>query len=154
MKNSNHMLIGWAISRSGMFGRIVGYTLYYIPLTLIWFLVLLLGLPKEGLFATELLNFVFLVALLAIVPALPFVLWEWRVRSWRKKNNLPVNKNIAKELAQMNVDQDVMMKQEALEKAIGSSAIVDKTDLGYWHALLQIGAITSDEYEAKKKELL
>lgn len=51
----------------------------------------------------------------------------------------------------MNVDQDVVMKQEALKKAMGSSTIADKTDLGYWHALLQIGAITSDEYEAKKR---
>lgn len=32
--------------------------------------------------------------------------------------------------------------------------IKDKNDIGYWHDLLGKGAITQDEYEAKKKELL
>lgn len=31
---------------------------------------------------------------------------------------------------------------------------VDKSDIGYWFGLFEKGAISKDEYEAKKRELM
>ena len=35
-----------------------------------------------------------------------------------------------------------------------SSVVADKSDIGYWYGLLERGAITQGEYDAKKSELL
>ena len=48
--------------------------------------------------------------------------------------------------------KDIKEKQQ--RQGDSTSATIDKNDLGYWHDLLQRGAITNDEYEVKKKELL
>lgn len=41
-----------------------------------------------------------------------------------------------------------------VRKNANSSNSSDKTDIGYWHELLQKGAITEEEYNKKKEELL
>jgi hypothetical protein len=63
---------------------------------------------------------------------------------------------LSKEKYQAKIDK----KRENIEKIKGMwshGAVVnstDKTDIGYWHGLLEKGAITEEEFNRKKAELL
>ena len=85
------------------------------------------------------------------IPAIPFIFWEYQIRQFRKENGLPIYKNIEEDLIQMEIDQQVAREQKAYKKVTEST---DKNDINYWYDLFQKGAITKDEYEAKKRELL
>lgn len=85
MKHIRHILIGQAISRSGIFGRLFGYVFYYVPFAAIITFGLLLGGFKDliknfGIPGNE-LSFIIIAF---VIPALPFIIVEWRIRSWRK----------------------------------------------------------------------
>jgi len=56
-------------------------------------------------------------------------------------------------LKQAAVDERVAMKKKAYAKH-GINQSVDKSDIGYWFGLKEQGAITEDEFLAKKRELL
>lgn len=70
---------------------------------------------------------------------LPFIILELIVRNYRKNEGLPIYRNVA---------------QEIKEKYYTNNKTVDNNDLNYWYELKEKGAITQDEYESKKKELL
>ncbi|MEA3373297.1 MAG: SHOCT domain-containing protein [Campylobacterota bacterium] len=78
----------------------------------------------------EMINFLFVLGVIIIPPLFPFILWE-----------MAVNKQVVKE-------------QKAMAEAGVTGQVVDKCDIGYWHGLLQQGAISEKEYQQKKKELL
>ncbi|WP_457750278.1 SHOCT domain-containing protein [Sulfurimonas sp.] len=83
------------------------------------------------------------------------VLVEYGIIRARKKNGFSVWGNIEEEIKQREVDEQVRREKKAMEKTYGStSTTTNKTDIGYWHDLLQKGAITQDEYDAKKNELI
>jgi hypothetical protein len=46
------------------------------------------------------------------------------------------------------------LRGELENKSNAQTNSSDKTDIGYWHELLQKGAITEEEYSKKKEELL
>ena len=141
------------INKSGLFGRLVGYFIAYAPMAAIWAFVMMLALPEQGLTNSEVINFLIFVVVLVVPPLLPFIVWEKKLRAWRRERGLPINKNIEKELAQLELDERMLMEQEALKRA-GAVTAINKDDLGYWHDLLQKGAITQEEYAVKKAELL
>ena len=142
-----------AINRAGLLGRMLGYMFAYVPMILIILFITIMAQPKVPAGTYDSFDYAVQFTLIFGIPALPLLIWELRIRAWRKKHNLPANKNITRELMQMELDQQIDMQQKALKKA-GVGQSVDKSDLGYWHDLLQKGAITAEEYEVKKKELL
>ena len=82
-----------------------------------------------------------------ILPLLIPILLEWRTRATRRKLGVSIYKDITEELKQLQVDEEVARDVKAREK-------FEVKDLDYWFDLKQKGAITEQEYEAKKKELL
>ncbi|GGD43435.1 hypothetical protein GCM10012288_17180 [Malaciobacter pacificus] len=70
--------------------------------------------------------------------ASPLIFVEWRIRVNRKKLGLSLYKNISDDLLHLELNKT-------------SS---DKKDLNYWFELKEKGAISDDEYQVKKKELL
>ena len=64
-----------------------------------------------------------------------------------RKLGVSIYKDITEELKQLQVDEEVARDVKAREK-------FEVKDLDYWFDLKQKGAITEQEYEAKKKELL
>ncbi|MDD4505414.1 MAG: hypothetical protein PHE60_03455, partial [Sulfurospirillaceae bacterium] len=62
-----------------------------------------------------------------------------------------VYKNISEELRQREVDVQVAREEKARGKMGGVSSA---KDLDYWFGMLEKGAITKEEYEKKKIELL
>ena len=87
-----------------------------------------------------------------IAFSVPFSI-ERKVLKFRRKYELSIYKGVHKE----SRDVRDRLKREAntviIEQTIVSNE-VDKGDLGYWHDLLEKGAITTEEYEAKKAEIL
>ena len=87
------------------------------------------------------------------VPFLILYLKEKSIRKWRMKNGFSIYKNIEEEMKQAEVDKRVAMEKKAYAKH-GVNQGVDKNDIGYWFNLKEQGAITEDEFLAKKRELL
>jgi len=85
----------------------------------------------------------------AIAFFIPFFL-ERKVIKFRKKYGFSIYKGIHKEVARLR-EQLLKDRNTIVVKQEGG---VDKDDLGYWHSLLEKGAITQEEYEKKKRELL
>jgi len=85
--------------------------------------------------------------ILISLPLLIPILLEWRTRVTRRKLGVSIYKDITEELKQLQVDEEVARDVKAREK-------FEVKDLDYWFDLKQKGAITEQEYEAKKKELL
>ena len=91
------------------------------------------------------------IAVMFGVPAIPLIFWEYLIRSFRKERGLSIYKNIEEDLIQMEIEQQIAREQKAYNKVTGST---DKNDINYWYDLFQKGAITKEEYEDKKRELL
>jgi hypothetical protein len=72
-------------------------------------------------------------------PLVPFIILELIVRNYRKNEGLPIYRNVA---------------QEIKEKYYTDDKTVDNKDLNYYFELKEKGAITQEEYENKKRELL
>lgn len=70
--------------------------------------------------------------------ASPLIFVEWRIRVNRKKLGLSLYKNISDDLLHLELNK----------------TLSDKKDLNYWFELKEKGAISDDEYQVKKKELL
>lgn len=73
---------------------------------------------------------------------LPFVILELLVRNYRKNENFSIYSNVAKEI------------QEKYYSNSNNFLDQKEKDLNYWFELKEKGAITQNEYELKKKELL
>jgi len=132
--------------------RMIIYVFFYIPFAaLIVFATIMTGkdLPREFI---ELPLFIQDVIVFG-TPMLPFILWEYFIRRFRRKHGLPIYKNVEEEIRQMEVNKKVAREKRAFEE-VGVSQRVDKSDIGYWYDLFKKGAITEKEYEAKKAELL
>lgn len=137
------------IKVGGFWGRVGVYLMLYVPTSLIVGIITKIPIPV-GLNSHNpevfLKFFGYFIAF-----AIPFVFTELLVRSWRRKNGLSVYENIAEELRQREVDIYVAREEKARGKLDNSS---ETKDLNYWFGLLEKGAITEEEYEKKKMELL
>lgn len=78
-------------------------------------------------------------SLLILTVASPFIFTEYRIRKNRRKLGLPIYKNVMGDLLYMEAQKN---------------ADFEKHDLNYWFNLKEKGAITQEEYENKKRELL
>lgn len=55
----------------------------------------------------------------------------------------------------MEVDERVAKEHKAyVNNGLVKEVAVDKSDIGYWFGLLEKGAITKEQFEAKRAELL
>lgn len=153
-KNNNYEAAAKGIKVGGIITRIFAYLVFYVPVTIILAAIIDLKLPM-GMNSDNITVFIQFYGYF-ILMLTPYILWELSVQLWRKKQGFSLWKNIEEEIKQKAVDDRISREKIAYEKNRLSQAgdVVDKTDIGYWHELLQKGAITEDEYAAKKKELL
>lgn len=138
-------VIGGMLFSGGIFMRLFIYFFMYAFITFICFLLLdrksTSIIYHFSLFDNRTIGYFFLI-LIASLPALLLLsLKEWSIRRFRVKNKLPIYQNISLKLLQMETNKTIEIN-------------TDKSDLNYWYELKAKGAITQDEYEIKKKELL
>lgn len=138
-------VIGGMLFSGGIFMRLFIYFFMYAFITFICFLLLdrksTSIIYHFSLFDNRTIGYFFLI-LIASLPALLLLsLKEWSIRRFRIKNKLPIYQNISLKLLQIETHKMVEVN-------------TDKSDLNYWYELKEKGAITQDEYELKKKELL
>ncbi|OGS70824.1 MAG: hypothetical protein A3F91_09935 [Flavobacteria bacterium RIFCSPLOWO2_12_FULL_35_11] len=152
--NSNSAAAGQTIREGGFIARLFAYAFFYVPFYLIgaWLITMSdAKWTKNPLFGIPTLDILWGMFLFAI----PFILWERSVRKFRRKHGLSIWKNITEELLQMEVDQRVAKEHKAfVNNGLVKEAVVDKGDIGYWHGLFEKGAITKEQFEAKRAELL
>ncbi|GGD49385.1 hypothetical protein GCM10012288_24340 [Malaciobacter pacificus] len=91
------------------------------------------------------------IIIICIIIA-PLLLLEWRIRANRRKLDLPIYKDISEELLQLEVIKKAELKNNASVNFKNNITI--KKDINYYFELKEKGAITQEEYEEKKKELL
>lgn len=153
-------LFAMGIQTGGFKTRLVGYMMLYIPVAFVYFWIFVLSKGFGLIDFTKFLpdnSFGVTIALLMVLlpPALPFIFWERSIRSFRRKNGLSVYGNIREELEQREIDERVRKEHKAfVNNGIVKNGAVDKNDIGYWFGLFERGAITKEEYESKKQELL
>ena len=100
-------------------------------------------------------NFIDPFIFIASIPAFLFIIYfEFLRYKYSKKHNLPRWKDttsvlVEREFKKQKLDEDAYMKKQA---RINDE--INKNSLGYWFDLKEKGAITSEEYEKKKLELL
>lgn len=147
--------------QTGSFGaRLFGYAIFYIPITLVYVILLMTPeakqlkvlfefVPKGGFFADAIALFIVFAP-----TAVPFILWEKSIRKFRRKNGLSVYGDIKEELEQREINERVAKEHKAFVANGIAGADSGKKDLDYWFGLLQKGAITEDEYNVKKSELM
>lgn len=150
------------IKVGGFWGRMVVYLMLYVPLVFIFamingeeYIIHLLGLSQNFFLTLKFSSkpiFIFAKFFTYFVPLmLPFILVEWRIRSWRRKNGLSVYGNIAEELRQREVDIYVAREEKARDRMGNSN---NTKDLEYWIGLLEKGAITKEQYDVKRDAIL
>ena len=160
-KKNNYEVAARGIRVSGFAGRLFGYVVFYVPITLMWIWISTAnGLDDYntwggyGYINKSLVSF-FVISIMFLPTTVPFIFWERSIRSFRRKHNLSVWNNVSAELEQMAIDERVAKEHKAyINNGIAHEPSGDKKDIGYWFGLLEKGAITQVEYEAKKKELL
>ena len=164
--NSNGTLAaaGGVIKTGGFAARLFAYAVYYIPITLVYVWIMIMSKAGGAINLSFLADFIpeteatsalVILIIFLLPPVLPFLFIERSVRKFRRKNGLSVYKNIEGELAQMEVNERVAKEHKAyVNNGLVKEVAVDKSDVGYWFGLLEKGAITKEEFEAKKKELL
>ena len=139
---------------AGFMARLAIYAFFFIPLYLVGVWLMLMSdaeWTKSGLTGVMIID----SSIFIMIFASPFILWERSVRKFRRKHGLSIWKNIAAELEQMEVDQRVAKEHKAfVNNGLVKEAVVDKGDIGYWHGLFEKGAITKEQFEAKRAELL
>ena len=138
----------------------------YIPawiLLLVFLLVIANGTDNEFLFGDWVIDIfggdsahfggMMVTLYYALIASIIPIYLEKRNRKWRRKNGLPLNKNIEREYQRLLIEEQLKLEEEA-RKNLGIDGGVDKSDIRYWHSLLQDGIITQAEFDAKKAELL
>lgn len=152
-----------SIESGGFKARLFGYFVFFIPTSIFYVFVVLLpskffgGLldfsknPPENIITITLAGVTIFAPIILI-----FIFWERSIRKFRRANGLSVYGNIAAELEQRGIDERVAKEHKAYVNngLVKESGSVDKNDIGYWFGLFEKGAISKDEYEAKKQELL
>ena len=132
-------LIKKGVHQGGFFTRTI-LTILFIWLPIQVVTIVIVGNAEKMLTLT--LSYI-LISLPLLIP----ILLEWRTRATRRKLGVSIYKDITEELKQLQVDEEVARDVKAREK-------FEVKDLDYWFDLKQKGAISEQEYEAKKKELL
>lgn len=90
-----------------------------------------------------------------VIPISLLVLWEkYVVRAGRKAKGLDIYKDISADLEQMKIDEMVAKEHKAYVNNGIIKDNVDKNDIGYWFSLFEKGAITKEQFEKKREELL
>ncbi|OHD99640.1 MAG: hypothetical protein A3J26_07950 [Sulfurimonas sp. RIFCSPLOWO2_02_FULL_36_28] len=139
---------------AGFMARLAIYAFFFIPLYLVGVWLMLMSdaeWTKSGLTGVMIID----SSIFIMIFASPFILGERSVRKFRRKHGLSIWKNISAELEQMEVDQRVAKEHKAfVNNGLVKEAVVDKGDIGYWHGLFEKGAITKEQFEAKRAELL
>lgn len=77
-------------------------------------------------------------------------------RKWRREHGWSIYKSVEEDYQRMLKEQELKLEHEA-KKNLGideDSGAVDKTDIRYWHGLLEDGIISEEEFEKKKAELI
>jgi len=123
------------INQGGITARIFSYILIFGFLFIIVSIALLVD-PKSSSPITG--NNTIDSSIILFLIFCPIIFLEYRVRKFRKKHNFSIYKNISSELA-------------LLDSNINNTP---NNDLNYWYELKEKGAISSEEYESKKQELL
>lgn len=85
-------------------------------------------------------------SLLILTVASPFIFTEYRIRKNRRKLGLSIYKNVTGDLLYMEAQKNSGLENKSYDS--------NKHDLNYWYELKEKGAITQEEYESKKRELL
>lgn len=152
---SNEKVGNWYIflNYGGITRRIIFYFfVYYLPLFI--FVWILTAAMSTSAYWVELFKPIKDLLLLWSVP-LPFVaitiisflplsiifFVEKSIRKKRKKLGLSIYKNIEKDMFYFDTNKNTFNN-------------APNNDLNYWYELKEKGAITSEEYESKKQELL
>jgi len=155
--------VGKGLAGGGIIGRMFLYFLMYLLLT-ITFAIFISDSGENTILnyfiSSSMLDlkfkshniFIFAKILIYfILPAIPFILFDWIIRMSRRKRGLSPWRNIEEELKQRDVDERVARERKAHERLEGEEKI---KDLDYWFGMLSKGAITETEYEAKKREFM
>lgn len=150
-----------SIESGGFKARLFGYFAFYVPATFAYIIILMASRGFGGIINLtslphNIFGYTLFSSFLFLIPALPFIFWERSIRKFRRANGLSVYENIAAELEQREIDDRVAKEHKAYVNngLVKESGSVDKSDIGYWFGLFQQGAISKDEYEAKKAELI
>lgn len=151
-KESIYKLAGLTINTGGFVARLFGYAVFYITIVLV--AIILLSTNGQLLYKHLGDSIAYIIEITFwLILMYPFYLWEKKVRKFRRENGLSVYGNIEKELEQMEFNE-LYAKEMKAKEAYGVASVGDKRDLNYWFDLLQKGAISKEEYEAKKAELI
>ena len=136
-----------------IWARLAGYSVQFIVLYIVFILFCMTdeGKDFQNSFAIFHNPYFFLFASTLSIST-PFLLVDWLIRRQRRKNGFSVWKDITEEIKQRKVDEQVAREMKAHEKF--SEPKSEDKDLDYWFGMLEKGAITKEQYEAKRDELL
>ncbi|HUH42341.1 MAG TPA: SHOCT domain-containing protein [Sulfurimonas sp.] len=142
---------GEAINAAGIIERFFGYAILWVILFTISHWIAYLSFNPSD-FHVVVRRLVGLATI--FLPALPFYFWERNIRKFRRANGLSIYKNVKAELEQMELNERIAKEHKAFVANGLVKESADKKDIDYWFGLLQKGAITQEEYEVKKRELI
>jgi len=162
------------LERSRKFGEMVKRSSFvvrlftlYVPVWLLMFVALMILVNETNgsfLFVKDIFsnfgnNFstLFLVIIYVGLWAtiIPYFV-ERSNRKWRREHGWSIYKSVEEDYQRMLKEQELKLEHEA-KKNLGideASGVVDKTDIRYWHGLLEDGIISEEEFEKKKAELI
>ena len=88
----------------------------------------------------------------AIIP----ILVERSNRKMRRSRGWSIYKSVEEDYQRMLKEQELKLEHEAKQNLGIDDSVqgVDKSDIRYWHGLLEDGIISEEEFEKKKAELI
>lgn len=134
--------VGNGLAEGSFKMRIFVYIFLYIPLFVLSVISVSELSHRSDIAGSILWTIIF------VLPFIPIYLIEKMIRRRRRKEGLPIYESIDKILKQRAIDERVMMEVKAQEK------VSPNKDLNYYFELFQKGAITQEEYDAKKQQFL
>ncbi len=138
--------LSYAIENGTFGARLFSYIFLATPIALVIIGLFAIMIEKYK-FGNSIFIDVFSLFFSCLISSLPFIIKEKMIRR-RRKEGLPIYESIEKILKQRAIDERVMMEVKAQEK------VSPNKDLNYYFELLKKGAITQEEYDAKKAEFL
>ena len=153
MNDNVYSKIGIGVKAGNVIQRYFLYIFVIVTIVFLLWLIALSGELNSVFHALEIHDKWNRLYVLFLPPMLIIILWERCILNYRRKLGVSLYADITEELQQLNVNERVAREKKAFE-INGVNQGVDKNDIGYWHGLLKSGAITEEEYEVKKKELM
>jgi hypothetical protein len=146
--------IGGMITQGSFGARLFGYFILWA--VLMFFIGLWLsGGTIAHTWVAKTFSGDFVVSVLSFLAAIPFFLWEkYVVRAGRRARGLDIYKDISADIAHRDLAEKIKKEHKAAVDAGVVSDVVDKNDIGYWFSLFEKGAITKEQFEKKREELL